>query len=271
MCASPAALSFAQEMGMHQTKCIRFSICRLHHWKSQLTTPFNLVKNVSTKIWMVWKIWSFHAGAWILNPSFTKFGSVSLLNLGGWNVWLLDIPMSGGHSNSELQIFWKNVSSILAVLDTTITPPPNSNKLFRRSLHHLSLGVSFLANPQPRFCPVKIISPGNFRFFKKFSQRFRSFELGGCNSCVQYGKDEGHVFPKNLQLGVWMASWHGDVKQPNVSPPKVEQTYRAKFSKRGVQNPCSSMKTPDFSNHPNFYADIFNQVERSRQLTFPMM
>ena len=59
--------------------------------------------------------------------------------------------------------------------------------------------------------------------------------VGGGNSCVQYGKDEGHVFPKNLQLGVWMAYWHGDVKRPNVSTSKVEQTYRAKFSKEGFK------------------------------------
>ena len=43
----------------------------------------------------------------------TKVGSVSLLHLRGWNVCSLDIPMSVGHSNSELQIFQKNVSFIL--------------------------------------------------------------------------------------------------------------------------------------------------------------
>ena len=79
---------------------------------------------------------------WDFETFFTKFGSVSLLHLGGWNVWSLDIPMSVGHSNSELQIFLKNVSFILTALDTTITPPPKKNthtrpkslrKLFEKS------------------------------------------------------------------------------------------------------------------------------------------
>ena len=39
------------------------------HWKSQL---FHLVENVITKIWMVWKTWSFHVGAWILKPCLLK-------------------------------------------------------------------------------------------------------------------------------------------------------------------------------------------------------
>ena len=58
------------------------------------------------------------------------------------------------------------LEKILTILDTTINlfPPPNSNELFRRGLPHLSFegGVSFLAKLQPRFCPVKIILPGNF-------------------------------------------------------------------------------------------------------------
>ena len=46
---------------------------------------------------------------------------------------------------------------------------------FVSEIKKLAVMVSFFAKLQP----VQIILPGNVRFFKKFSQEFMSFELGG--------------------------------------------------------------------------------------------
>ena len=108
---SPAALSFVQGVGMHQTKCIGFSMGRLLIIeKVSCSTGWECHhKNLDGLKNLELSCWSMDFEAILI----TKVGFVSLLHLRGWNVCSLDIPMSVGHSNSELQIFQKNVSFIL--------------------------------------------------------------------------------------------------------------------------------------------------------------
>ena len=61
------------------------------------------------------------------------------------------------------------------VLEKFVSPPPQLKCAFSHGSTPIEFGggVSFLANHQPRFCPVKITLHGHFRLFKTFSQGFR--------------------------------------------------------------------------------------------------
>ena len=145
----------------------------IQHWSST-----SLEKSADESVQPGWKCQHRNLDGlkhlWDFETFFTKLGSVSLLHLGGWNVWSLDIPMSVGHSNSELQIFWKNVSFILTALGTTIPlPPPKKNTHTRpESLRKL-------------FEKLKISTQNNFFWAKTCPLRKSLFLFWGIRSQLQ--------------------------------------------------------------------------------------
>ena len=106
---------------------------------------------------------------------FGKMGGGGLVRRGGvknLETWLRLVTEGGGYA-------------IFLWLRSLWTASYGVGENFRRGGGNKLIRLPFLAKLQPCFYPIKIILPGNFRFFKKFLHGLGQSSLGG-NTCVHY-------------------------------------------------------------------------------------